>query len=206
MTFHPMLLAHTADAHVIAATVAVAFKDLDVARWLVPDDDERQAVLYRNFRIHVEHALEYGQVWTVPDHRGAAVWFARNGDLPAIDDYENRMTRACGPYAANFRALDAAFDAAHPARPHHHLAFLAVDPYMQGRGLGSALLEQHLIHLDLTPRPVGSYLEASSTRARELYLRYGYVDHGPPIRPADGVELWPMWRDPHPDRRFPPAV
>ena len=206
MTFHPMLLAHAADAHAIAATVAVAFKDLDVSRWLVPDDDERQPVLYRNFRIHVEHALEFGQVWTVHDHRGVAVWLPRAGEPPAIDDYDNRLSRACGPYAKNFRALDEAFAAAHPARPHHHLALLAVDPYMQGRGLGGALLEQHHIHLDLTPRPVGSYLEASSERARALYLRHGYVDHGTPIRLAAGVQLWPMWREPHPDRRFPPAV
>jgi len=217
--FHPVLLAEPADAHTVAATIAAAFRELPVTRWLVPDDGERQAVLYRNFRIFVEHAIEYGTVWTIPDRRAAAVWFPRDGKpLPPIEDYDWRVTHACGPYAGNFRRLDVLFDAHHPAASHRYLMFLAVDPALQGRGIGSALLAEEHHHLDQPggttfieangradasanggpQTPVAAYLEATSDRAREFYLSHDYRDHGPPIAVADGVQLWPMWRDPQP--------
>ena len=35
---------------------------------------------------------------------------------------------------------------------------------------------------------------ADDARARGLYLRHGYEDHGEPIRLPDGPEMYPMWR------------
>jgi GNAT superfamily N-acetyltransferase len=183
------------DAHQVAAVIATAFQTLDVAAWLIPAPDERQRVLYGQFRILVEHALDHGTILLAGDRRAAAVWFARDTPLPEIDDYDRRLELACGQYTDRFHLLDAAFAKHHPAEAHHHLALLAVDPDQQTHGRGTTLLEHYHTRLDQAGLP--AYLEASSPRSRELYLRHGYVDHGPPIvLPHDGPSLWPMWRQP----------
>jgi hypothetical protein len=44
---------------------------------------------------------------------------------------------------------------------------------------------------------VPAYLEASSPRARDLYLRHGYtLRPDAPFRLPGGPPLWGMWREP----------
>jgi GNAT superfamily N-acetyltransferase len=189
--------ARTRDAHQVAAVIAAAFGDLDVAAWLVPPAEDRQRVLYAHFRILVDHAIDHGDIQMTANRAAAAVWLPRHRPLPDIPDYEHRLWLACGTYTERFAELDAAFDKHHPAEAHHHLALLAVEPARQGRGLGSALLARYHARLDRDRMP--AYLEASSHNSRRLYLRYGYADHGDPLDlPDHGPRLWPMWRTPQP--------
>ena len=86
-------------------------------------------------------------------------------------------------------------DRHHPAGTfHHHLAILAVRPDRQGQGIGTALLHAH--HAVLEDQGIPAYLEASDERTRRLYLAHGYTDRGSPIELADGVRMYPMWREP----------
>jgi predicted N-acetyltransferase YhbS len=80
--------------------------------------------------------------------------------------------------------------------PHHYLAFLAVRPSRQCRGIGSALLDRH--HARLDDAGVPAYLEANHPRNRELYLRHGYRDRAEIQLPDGGPAVWPMWREPRP--------
>jgi GNAT superfamily N-acetyltransferase len=92
--------------------------------------------------------------------------------------------------------LDAAFDRHHPTGLlHHHLAILAVRPDQQGKGIGTALLAARHQVLDVAQLP--AYLEASSPETRQVYLRHGYTDHGPPITLPDGPAMYPMLRHPY---------
>ncbi|SFP43903.1 Acetyltransferase (GNAT) domain-containing protein [Amycolatopsis arida] len=188
------------DLEIASRLVAEAFEPLAVSRWLVPAGrDERLRVLRANFRIHVEHALAHGHLDLIDGGAGVAVWFHLDGPEPPPPpaDYDARLARACGPWVDRFRALDATFEAHHPHEvAHRHLAFLAIHPSVQGRGLGGSLLRQHHQVLDATG--VGAYLEASSERSRSLYERHGYRAHGAPFTLPDGPPLWPLWRDPCP--------
>ncbi|MEV4515603.1 GNAT family N-acetyltransferase [Dactylosporangium sp. NPDC049525] len=196
MTRPPAIVrARRGDVHRAAALIATAFHGLDVAAWLVPDPLERQRVLYANFRIFVDHAVDHGDMFVTEDRCAVAVWFPRDRPLPEISDYERRRWLACGPYTDRFEALDAAFDKHHPTAAHRHLAFLAVHPDHQGYGIGTAMLDRYHHRLDRAGLP--AYLEASSPASRDLYLRHGYTDHGTPIDlPHGGPRLWPMWRTP----------
>jgi ribosomal protein S18 acetylase RimI-like enzyme len=187
------------DGDRVAALIGEAFCSLAVARWLVHDDDERARVLTAHSRILVDHALPHGLVDLIADHSAVAVWFPQDQQpQPAPTDYDARMAAACGPWAEQFRALDAAFAAHHPHDPHHHLGFLAVRPDHHGRGLGSTLLRHH--HRQLDETTTAAYLEASSPRSRALYQRHGYRDLGPAFTlPDNGPPLWPMWREPRSD-------
>jgi GNAT superfamily N-acetyltransferase len=185
--------AGTGAAAEVAGTVAAAFHPLPAAAWLVPDPDLRSQLLAGQFAILVEHATSYGTVYRTGDQQAVAVWFHRTEPAPEPPDYPARLAAACGAATPRFEILDALLEQHHPGEPHHHLAFLAVNPAHQGRGLGTALLAHHHAYLDAQGVP--SYLEASSERNRRLYARHGYRA-GEPFRLPDGTPFWPMWRPP----------
>lgn len=186
--------AHPDEARAVAELIAAAFEPLAAVSWLVPEPGVRRRVMAGNFLIYVEHALAHGLVYVTADRSGAAVWFPRDGEpLPGPDDYDARLTAACGVFTDRFRILDKLLETHHPDAPHHHLAFLAVDPDRQGDGTGTALLRHHHARLDELGLP--AYLEASCERSRDLYLRHGY-QASEPFRLPDGTPFWPMWRPP----------
>lgn len=81
-----------------------------------------------------------------------------------------------------------------PARSHSHLGPVAVDPDLQGRGIGSMLLADYCHHLDRTG--MLSYLETDKPENVRLYERFGYEV----TAQADviGVRSWFMTREPTP--------
>jgi GNAT superfamily N-acetyltransferase len=191
-----IIRAERGQAGAVSALIAEAFVPLDPTVWLVPDPEERRHRLEANFLILVEHAFDYGHVEVTGDYTAAAVWFHhdRDQEVPEPPGYAARLADAAGPHLDRFRALDDALARHHPHGVHHYLALLAVRPEWQGYGIGSALMQQHLRRLDRAGLP--AYLEASSARSRDLYLRYGYRVRGEPFHLPDGPPFWPMWRAP----------
>jgi predicted N-acetyltransferase YhbS len=113
--------------------------------------------------------------------------------VPPPVDYERRLKEITGDAYDRACRLDAELEAEHPLEPHHYLAFLAVRPDLQSRGLGSALLDRHHTRLDAGGVP--AYLEANDPRNRDLYLRHGYQVRSV-IELPDGPPVWTMWRSP----------
>jgi GNAT superfamily N-acetyltransferase len=180
---------------------------------LIPDPQKRAQILPTDFEIYVDHALTHGEIHLIDDDAGelaaAAVWLAQlTGPTPEPDNYEDQLVAACGPYTDRFRILDELFDDNHPRTyPHHHLAYLAIRPTLQRRGLGSGLLRHHHIRLDHYGTP--AFLQASSQQSRTLYERHGYTCLGDPFYLPDGPAFWSMWREPQraaPDRGNQPST
>ncbi|GIJ22854.1 GNAT family N-acetyltransferase [Micromonospora lutea] len=185
--------ATTTDAGPLIAVLAEAFREGPVADWLIPDPDDRGAVYYRYFRDAFHHGLEHGAVYTTGDQCAVAIWYPRLAPIPA-DAHQRLETleRIAGAYAPKFVLLEEMFDAFHPDEPHHYLAYLAVDPTRQNRGLGTALLTDYHRRLDDLGLP--AYLEATTMRNRQLYLRLGYTAGPTMVLPAQGPTIWRMWR------------
>lgn len=188
------------DTGEITELVADAMWDGPVARWLEADPGVRRRMSPAYFAVFVEHAVRYGEVYATADAdtgrlSGVALWFPLTSMIPPPADYDRRMKEAAGSAYDRACELDAAMDAHHPLDPHHYLAFLAVRPDEQNRGLGSALLDRHHARLDRAGIP--AYLEANDPRNRDLYLRHGYTPRAE-IRLPGGPPLWPMWRAPRP--------
>jgi GNAT superfamily N-acetyltransferase len=186
------------DTDEITRLLADAMGDGPVARWLMPDTTIRREQSPGYFRIFVEHAIRYGEVYANVDEvsgdlAGVALWFPFTSLIPPPVDYDVRLKDICGSAYDRVCELDAALEAHHPMDPHHYLAFVAVHPDRQNRGVGSALLDRHHARLDRAGIP--AYLEANHPRNRDLYLRHGYVS-SPPIMLPDGPPIWPMWRAP----------
>ncbi|HEU4421541.1 MAG TPA: GNAT family N-acetyltransferase, partial [Pilimelia sp.] len=191
---------NTAD---ISALLAGTIGQGQVARWITPDPVVRWESGPAYFDIFVDHAVQHGEIYAAADPTsghlvGVALWFPLTSLIPPPREYDRRVKDACGPAFDRIRELDAALEAHHPTEPHHYLAFLAVRPDRQGRGIGSTLLARHHARIDAAGIP--AYLEANDLRNRELYLRHGYVNHSV-IRLPDGPPIWPMWRPPAASRR-----
>ena len=193
-----VITAGAADLETLSEVIAEAFCDLPPSRWLIPDPTARSQVFPAYFRIHLDHALASGLICTTPDRDAAALWIPAGQHPPGPPPgYAERLRAATIPWTGKFQALDAALARRHPYRtPHHHLAILAVQPGRQGQGTGTALLDSYHQILDQASLP--GYLEASTDRNRQLYLRHGYADLGPPIRLPGGPPMHPMWRQPRP--------
>ena len=184
------------DVGQISRLLAAAMGDQPVARWVTPDDVERRRRGPGYFAIFAEYAVQYGEVYATsdPDNgglAGVALWLPFTAMIPPPADYDRRVKEAVGDGYDRVCVLDASLEERHPIEPHHYLAFLAVRPDMQDRGIGSALLERHHARLDAAGIP--AYLEANHPRNRELYKRHGYKC-GDAIQLPDGPPLWPMWR------------
>lgn len=178
----------------LAALIAEAFEDLLPAHWIVPDERVRRQLLAGQFEILVDHAQKFGTVHVGGEGDAVAVWFDNTTEMPEIESYPERLAAAVGPtWLPRFEAFDEQLMMHHPHEPHHHLALLAVRPGYQSRGLGSELLDRH--HEWLDKQAVDAYLEASSLRSRDLYLRHGYGPMGDPYHlPDGGPPMYPMWR------------
>ena len=86
-----------------------------------------------------------------------------------------------------------------PAEPHVHLGPVGVDRHLQGGGIGSALMAEHVRRLDEAGAP--GYLETDKDVNVPFYERFGYevVEDGDVI----GVPNWYMRRQPRADATSP---
>jgi len=179
----------------LAKLIATAFEPLEPCRYLVPEPGHRLAVMGRFFELEVAAAKEHGEVLVTGDHRGVALWLPRSGQPAEVPELTEDLAKAVGDYAENFVAFERELSSHHPTgRAYVHLTELAVLPRAQRSGLGSAMLNLQHALLDAAGTP--AYLEAASLRLTTFYECHGYERHGDPIVLPDGVQMYPMLREP----------
>ena len=182
----------------LAAELARAFTDDPVVHWLFRDEDtrdERLQYLYAELmlrrltmphgEVYASHELSGGCLWSPPGtwHMGPLQmarqlvigWKVWGRELPRALHGLDRIGRK------------------HPRGEHFYLALLGVVPEAQGRGLGSQLMYPVLERCDREGIP--AYLEASTPRSRDLYLRHGFDVVEEVTLPDSGPPLWRMWRE-----------
>ena len=186
------------DAPALARTLARAFANDPVSAWFFPREADRPQRLLRAYeRVFLRRiALPRDATFTVAGHAGVAMWLPPGqAQLGALEQLRMLPAMAGAMGRDLPRALRgmSAMDAGHPHEPHWYLWLLGVDPQRQGEGLGGRLLAEVLERCDRDRLP--AYLEATTPRNRELYLRHGFEDRGELRLPDDGPRLWPMWRE-----------
>jgi GNAT superfamily N-acetyltransferase len=175
----------------VTETLALAFYDDPVVMWCIDDGSRRRQLLPGFFKAIAESYLGYDEIYAVDEGVSAAVWAPPGAEddeeLPAalgevVEEYEERLFEIFG-----------LMEQKHPAESHYYLFLLGTRRQWQGRGLGSSLMAPVLERCDRDGVP--AYLEATSERNKQLYLRHDFeVTDEIPL--PDGPTIWPMWRSP----------
>ncbi|MDS0140567.1 MULTISPECIES: GNAT family N-acetyltransferase [unclassified Amycolatopsis] len=192
------------DTDEVAAVIAAAFIDLEIAEFLVPHDiAERERCLREQFAYLARAALiSGGRVQGIRECGrviAAAVWTIHpGGEITEPDDYDTVLRSITGPHYERFRALDDTFNRTTPQDPHHHLHLLAAS--RRRTGFGTRLLTEHLTWADNESGGTSThFLHASNPTSARLYHRHDFqpADFAE-IPGSNGVYVYPM-------RRHPPA-
>jgi ribosomal protein S18 acetylase RimI-like enzyme len=181
----------------VAAAFAAAFVDDPVFRFLRPGGLRPEARLRTTFVVELKlYVLRNGgTVWTTPGHDGAvAVLPPGAWELPKSMTGREALQWlwAFGTRLPRASKVQRSMEKRHPREPHFYIRTIGVRPALQGRGLGSMLMQPTLERADSAGVP--TYIEASSERSAGLYERLGFRHTGVFELPDGGPPVWPMLR------------
>jgi GNAT superfamily N-acetyltransferase len=183
-----------------AAVLARAFLDDPLVMAICPAEAaERRCRMWWGFRVSVRsHCLAQQPAWGVVDAAatlGAVVLVTRaHGSVSAASDLvfalRGLLHMGLGVGLRGSQAAQA-IAAQAPAHPFTYLRTLGVDPALQGRGLGSTLVDWVV---RTAPAALPIYLETAKERNLAFYARHGFACVGD-FR-CLGVPVWRLLRPP----------
>jgi GNAT superfamily N-acetyltransferase len=189
--------ATVADVPVLARSLARAFVEDPVFRWLFPAGRTRVERNTAFFAMALRHLhLRHGEVWTAQEGAAAALWDPPGGwEVPpsTMARQVPTLIRLLGPRLPQSLLGLRRIESRHPRTPHWYLAILGTDPASQGRGLASACLAPVLSRCDADG--TDAYLETATPANVPFYERQGFTVTGEVTLPR-GPMLWLMTRAP----------
>jgi ribosomal protein S18 acetylase RimI-like enzyme len=194
---NPIRSATATDVPTAAQVLADAFTGSPWTRWTVAEDDHIRRLLALHATYLTDVALPHGRVDVIEitgTGIGAVAAWMPGDELP--DSVWQRVAATvvelAGGRAAAADAADALLAPHRPTLPHVTLATIGVSAHLQGRGLGTALLETGLRAVDRAELP--AHLETSDPRNVPLYERHGFVVTAAVDLPDGGPRTWSMLR------------
>ena len=156
----------------VYATLVSAFTEDPVERWLYPESKQYFTYFPKFLAAFGGKAFDEQTVWTLGDFFAVALWLPP-GAQPDDDAISAVLTESVSPdqHEDMFSVLDQMAEA-HPMYPHWYLPWFGVDAALQGRGLGSQLMEPCLKIVDASHLP--GYLETPNPRTVSFYERHGF--------------------------------
>lgn len=187
----PRSIAPTTERERTIATIVTAFVADPPSRWVLRGPQQYLAHMPTFVHHFCGSAFDHETGFALQDFMGAALWLPP-GIEPDAEGIANLITEVVPEEDQdNVFAFFEEMDKYHPEEPVWYLAMIGVDPSCQGGGLGSALLSHALEIVDIQGKP--AYLEATTTRSRDLYSRHGFETLGE-IQVADSPAMYPMLR------------
>jgi ribosomal protein S18 acetylase RimI-like enzyme len=185
-----------AEASVILAR---AFQDDPAWSWVLPNARRREALLPWLFRVGFE--ITQAEVWTTRRGIvGCARWLPPGPPhvhigpmLRALVATPMRVREGTTRFLAYGRAVEAMRAETVP-EAHWYLAGIGVDPSVQRRGVGGALLRPGLDAADKARLPAA--LLTNSERNLSFYERHGFEVIHEGETPENGPHAWMMRREP----------
>ena len=192
------------DVQQLAAVLTRAFARDPYFVWLAGDAPERNQRMRDAWRGILRHASAgLRETWTDAGRSGVAIWIppgrASSSLLESFRLFPS-FTRLTG--WSRMREASAAVELlehrrrVHAPTPHFYLSALGVDPDLQGRGIGSAILEPVLRRADATGAL--AYLETATARNVLLYERHGFAVVEALLLPGTDIRGWLMRRSARP--------
>jgi GNAT superfamily N-acetyltransferase len=182
----------------MARVLAEAFATDPAFEYMLPPRiSRRDKRLERFFRDEVARSRRLGGAWTTEDAAGAAIWYPPGRWKPSTWEMLKATPSAVRIFGRQLplgmRALNV-LQKHHPTVAHWYLYYLGTTPQRQSTGIGSMLMRPVLQTCD--EQGIPAYLEATSERNRDLYLRHGFAPTEVLELPRGGPTVHPMWREP----------
>jgi len=138
----------------------------------------------------VEVAREGSRILGVSIHFSSGSWPIGAGALP----FQVRAGLGVGARGAyRYLVYEREIEPYHITEPHAYLFILGVEPELQGRGIGSALLRAFCDRADSDGLPC--YLETDKASSVRLYERHGFeVMREIDVEPLEKLHVWFMSR------------
>lgn len=176
-----------------------AFENDPPLNWLLRQDRKREAAFREFFSVaYRKMTLPFGCVEFTDDGTGVALWTPPGRwkldfltETMLLPNFIRVM--GLGTFVRKLSGVNR-LQHHHPQAPHYYLFAMGVEPALQGRGIGSALLRTTLDRCDQERTP--AYLEASTEASRRLYERLGFVTQEVLRMAPEAPPLWAMWREP----------
>ena len=194
MTTPKVKTAATSDEASVIDVMVLAFGADPAARWTWSDPQQYLAHFRHFARAFGGKAFTHGSAYAVDGYAGAALWLP-----PDVEPDEDALIELLQSTASELSQQHAfqVFEEMgryHPSEPHWYLPLMGVDPFHQGKGLGSALMKHALIPCDRDKTV--AYLESTNPKNIPLYERHGFELLGT-IQVGTSPPLFPMLRKPH---------
>jgi GNAT superfamily N-acetyltransferase len=187
----PVYTAKAADAERVIAVLGLAFCADPATRWAFRDPHQYWTVWSDFVRAFAGQAFAQGTAFYIGEYEAAALWLPQNIH-PDEEALGALMERSVAPSdQPDVFAVLEQMGGYHPSEPHWYLPLIGVDPIVQGKGYGSALLAHALAQCDREHLP--AYLESSNPRNNPLYERHGFEAIGT-IQAGRSPTFWPMLR------------
>lgn len=194
-----------ADLPYIVATLGTAYMNEPLAAWIVGKNCKHLKPILKGYFYAIADAfyLPSGGVLMTEDRTGAMFWLPQTVSVQDL-----RITKLPQLFWPMIRYGGAASigmirrimivssltENKHPHEPHCYVYLLGVHPKLQGRGIGSALLDEFIACCD-HEQCIG-YIETATPLNRVLYERYGFQVVDEIIFPEEGPRIWCMVRQP----------
>ena len=193
MTMPIVKTATASDEAAVIAVVVLAFSADPTARWTWPDPQQYLKRFPRFVQAFGGNAFIHGSAYYVDGYAGAALWLPP--DVPPDEDVMNTVLQRTlsEPMQKDVLAVFEQMGRYHPREPHWYLPLIGVDPFHQGKGYGSALLQHGLVPCDRDHTL--AYLESTNPENIPLYERHGFELLGT-IQVGTSPPLFPMLRTP----------
>ncbi len=188
----------TADIPRVAVALARAFEDDPIWEFIYPAEEDRVARYGKVFEYFLHRIwLPEEECHGLAGLQGAALWMPPGRWHVGILDQLRMLPRMIAMNGRSFPRTASVLrlmEKKHPTdREHYYLAVLGVEPGLQGRGFGAALIQPVLSRCDRDGTP--AYLESSKESNIAFYERHGFrVLEELPLSKT-GPSIWPMWRD-----------
>jgi GNAT superfamily N-acetyltransferase len=187
-----------ADIPRIAVALARAFEDDPVWEIIYPDEQDRVGRYGRAFEFFLRRLwLSEDECYGLVGLQGAALWMPPGRwHVSMVDQLRllPRMIALTGRSFPRMASVLRTMEKKHPTEAEHfYLAVLGVEPELQGKGFGGALVDPILSRCDRDGTP--AYLESSKERNIVFYERHGFRVLEELRLSKTGPAVWRMWRD-----------
>ena len=186
-------IATESDKDQVIDVLVLAFSTDPGARWTWPDAQQYLMHFPKLVRAFGGRAFEHQGAYYVEGYGGAALWLPP--DVHPDEDAMNDLIQqtASEEIQKDIVKVFEKMASYHPKEPHWYLPMIGVDPFLQGKGFGSALMKHTLIPCDRDNK--FAFLESTNRRNVPLYERHGFevLDK---IQVGSSPIIYPMLRRP----------